>query len=153
MFSDEYFMRYALKEAAKAADSQDVPVGAVIVHKNHIIGRGWNQVELLKDPTAHAEMVAVTQAANHLGAKWLSDCALYVTMEPCPMCAGALVLSRIDRVVYGAPDPKAGAGGSVLNILHHAKLNHRIKVNGGILEQECAGLLQDFFKKKRAREN
>jgi tRNA(adenine34) deaminase len=153
MFSDEYFMRYALREAAKAADSEDVPVGAVIVHKNHIIGRGWNQVELLKDPTAHAEMIAVTQAANHLGAKWLSDCALYVTIEPCSMCAGALVLSRIDRVVYGAPDPKTGAGGSVLNILHHAKLNHRIKVKGGVLEQECAGLLQDFFRKKRARDN
>ncbi|MFB3919750.1 tRNA adenosine(34) deaminase TadA [Candidatus Velamenicoccus archaeovorus] len=153
MFSDEYFMRYALKEADKAADSEDVPVGAIVVHKNHIIGRGWNQVELLKDPTAHAEMIAVTQATNHLGAKWLKDCALYVTIEPCSMCAGALVLSRIDRVVFGASDPKTGAGGSVLNILHHAKLNHRIRVKRGVLEQECAGLLQDFFRKQRAKNN
>ncbi len=153
MFSDEYFMGHALKEAVKAADSEDVPVGAVIVYKNHIIGRGCNQVELLKDPTAHAEMIVVTQAANHLGAKWLKDCVLYVTIEPCSMCAGALVLSRIDRVVFGAPDPKTGAGGSVLNILHHAKLNHQIKVKGGVLEQECAGLLQDFFRKQRAKNN
>ncbi|MDD5020433.1 MAG: tRNA adenosine(34) deaminase TadA [Candidatus Omnitrophica bacterium] len=153
MFSDEYFMKCALKEAGKAALSDDVPVGAVIVRKNHIIGRGCNQVEMLKDPTAHAEMIAITQATNHLGAKWLKDCTLYVTIEPCSMCAGALVLSRIDRVIFGAHDPKAGAGGSVLNILHHKHLNHRIKVSHGILEQECTSLLQDFFRKQRARNN
>jgi tRNA(adenine34) deaminase len=153
MFSDEYFMKYALKEALKASESQDVPVGAVIVRKNHIIGKGCNQVELLKDPTAHAEMIAITQATSHLNAKWLKDCTLYVTIEPCSMCAGALVLSRIDQVIFGAHDPKAGAGGSVLNILHHKHLNHRIKVQGGLLESECAGLLQDFFKKQRTKNN
>lgn len=153
MFSDEYFMRQALKEALKASRSEDVPVGAVIVHKNHIIGRGYNQVELLKDPTAHAEMIAITQAASELGSKWLIGCALYVTIEPCSMCAGALVLSRIKRVVFGAYDPKTGAGGSVFDILNNRKLNHRIQATPGILTEDCASLLQDFFRKQRSKNN
>ncbi|MFH1692105.1 MAG: tRNA adenosine(34) deaminase TadA [Candidatus Omnitrophota bacterium] len=153
IFSDEFFMQEALKEAKRADSSEDVPIGAVIVYKNRVIGRGHNQVERLGDPTAHAEMLAITSAAEYLKCKWLADCTLYVTIEPCSMCAGALVLSRIAKVVFGASDPKAGAGGSVLNILHHVKLNHRIKIIPGILQQECAGLVKDFFKKKRASQN
>ncbi len=153
MFSDELFMKEALKEARRAQVAEDVPVGAVIVFKNRVIARGDNQVELLRDPTAHAEMLAITSAAEYLKSKWLTDCALYVTIEPCSMCAGALVLSRIEKVVFGAFDPKTGAGGSVLNILHNAKLNHRIKIISGVLQQDCAGLVQDFFKKKRASQN
>ncbi|MFA5039632.1 MAG: tRNA adenosine(34) deaminase TadA [Candidatus Omnitrophota bacterium] len=153
MFSDEHFMQQALKEAQKASGSQDVPIGAVIVHKNHIIGRGYNQVELLKDPTAHAEMIAITQASSELGLKWLSGCVLYVTIEPCSMCAGALVLSRVKRVVFGAYDPKAGAGGSVFDILNNRKLNHRIEVTPGILSRDCASLIQDFFRRQRAKDN
>jgi len=126
-------------------------VGAVIVHKGRVIARGHNQVELLRDPTAHAEMIALTSATAYLGGKWLSGCTLYVTIEPCSMCAGALVLARVPRVVFGARDPKTGAGGSVLNILHHRRLNHRIKVTGGVLETECAALLKDFFRRKRAK--
>ena len=151
--SDEFFMKSAIAEAKKANSSEDVPVGAVIVLKNKIIARAHNQVELLGDPTAHAEMIAITEATNFLKSKWLKDCVLYATIEPCSMCAGALVLSRISRVIYGASDPKTGAGGSVINILHHKKLNHRIKVIGGILETECAGIIQEFFRKKRVRNN
>ncbi len=153
MNSDELFMMKALQEARLADSSDDVPVGAVIVLKNKVISRAHNQIELLQDPTAHAEMLAITEATNYLKSKWLKDCALYVTIEPCSMCAGALVLSRISRVVYGAKDPKTGAGGSVFNILHNKKLNHRVKVTGGALEVECAALLKEFFKKKRARDN
>jgi tRNA(adenine34) deaminase len=153
MLSDAFFMKKALEEAGKASTSEDVPVGAVIVHKNKIIARSCNQVELLGDPTAHAEILAITQAANFLKSKWLTDCVLYVTIEPCSMCAGALVLSRLSRVVYGASDPKTGAGGSVLNILHNKKLNHRIKVNGGVLEEDCSAIIKDFFRKQRAKDN
>jgi tRNA(adenine34) deaminase len=151
--ADEFFMKKALKEANLSNSSEDVPVGAVIVLNNKVIARAHNQVELLGDPTAHAEMVAITEAASFLKSKWLKDCVLYTTIEPCSMCAGALVLSRISKVVYGASDPKTGAGGSILNILHHKKLNHRIKVVGGILEQECAALMRDFFRKKRVSSN
>lgn len=153
MFPDEFFMKKALDEAKQADASEDVPVGAVIVSKNRVIARAHNQVELLGDPTAHAEMIAITEAASFLKSKWLKDCTLYVTIEPCSMCAGALVLSRISKVVYGAMDPKTGAGGSILNILHHKKLNHKIKVVSGILKQECADVVQDFFRKKRAANN
>ncbi len=153
MTHDEIFMQRAIVEARKASASDDVPVGAVIVKDNKVIARACNQVELLKDATAHAEMLAITEAASLIGSKWLKDCTLYVTIEPCSMCAGALVLSRITRVVYGATDPKTGAGGSIVNILHHPRLNHRIKVVGGILEKECAGLVREFFKKKRAAGN
>lgn len=153
MFSDEFFMKKALETARGASDSEDVPVGAVVVCKNRVIARSCNQVELLGDPTAHAEMLAITEAANFLKSKWLKDCTLYVTIEPCSMCAGALVLARISKVVFGACDPKTGAGGSVFDILHNKKLNHRIKVIPGVLENECAALLKEFFKKKRVKEN
>ncbi len=145
----ETYMSEALKEASKAFTKDEVPVGAVIVHERKIIARGYNQIEMLKDPTAHAEMLAVTSAASHLGVKWLNDCALYVTIEPCSMCAGALVLARVREIYFGAEDPKTGACGSVFNIAHSPKLNHRIKVTGGILAGECGALLSEFFKKKR----
>jgi len=143
------FMQEALKEAEKAFSEDEVPIGAVVVYKGKIISRGHNQVELLKDPTAHAEMLALTAACNYLNAKWLSEASLYVTIEPCSMCAGALVLSRIKNLYFGTADPKAGACGSVINIINNKKLNHRIKVKSGILEAQCSSLLKEFFKKKR----
>jgi len=142
-------MSEALKEAQKAFDEDEVPVGAVIVLEGRIIARGHNQVERLKDPTAHAEIIAITSAANYLGAKWLNEASLYVTIEPCSMCAGALVLARIKSLYFGASDPKTGACGSVVNIVNHKKLNHRIKVSKGILGVECGYLLKEFFRKKR----
>jgi len=148
---DEIYMREALKEAQNAFGEDEVPVGAVIAYDGKIIARGHNQIERLKDPTAHAEMLALTSATNYLGSKWLNEAVLYVTVEPCSMCAGALVLSRIKSVYFGAKDPKTGACGSVFNIANNKKLNHRIKVKGGILKEECAGLLKDFFRKKRRR--
>jgi len=142
-------MQEALKEARKAFQEDEVPVGAVIVYDNQIIARGYNQVERLKDPTAHAEMIAITSAANYLGTKWLNQASLYVTIEPCSMCAGAMVLARIKNLYFGARDPKTGASGSVINIVNHKKLNHRVKVTKGILRAECGSLLKDFFRKKR----
>ncbi len=146
-------MQEALKEARKAFEKDEVPVGCVITYKNKIISRAHNQVELLNDPTAHAEMVAITQATNFLQSKWLNDCCLYVTIEPCSMCAGALVLARIKSIYFGAKDPKTGACGSVVNIASNKKLNHRINVKSGILEGDCGSLLKEFFKKKRTKEN
>ena len=145
----EAFMREALRQAQRAADEDEVPVGAVIVHENRIIARAHNQVETLHDPTGHAEMIAITQAANFLSCKWLNDCALYVTIEPCSMCAGALVLARIKRICFGAGDPKTGACGSVLNIIQHDFLNHKIEVRKGLLGGECGHLLSQFFEQKR----
>ena len=142
-------MSEALKEAEKAFDSDEVPVGAVIVHEGKVIARAHNQIKLLKDPTAHAEMIAITQAASHLASERLINAVMYVTIEPCSMCAGAMVLARIKRLVYGADDPRTGACGSVVNITNNKKLNHRIKVEKGVLEKECAWLLKEFFKKKR----
>lgn len=142
-------MREALKEALRAKDKDEVPVGAVVVHKGRIIARAHNQVETLKDPSAHAEMIALTSAANLLGSKWLNGASVYVTIEPCSMCAGALVLARVKKILFGAKDPKTGACGSVFNIANNKKLNHRIDIAGGILRDECAGLLKDFFNKKR----
>jgi tRNA(adenine34) deaminase len=150
---DQIYMLEALREARKAADDDEVPVGAVIVFEGKIIARAHNQIERLKDPTAHAEMLAVTSATNFLGTKWLNEASIYVTIEPCSMCAGALVLSRIKHVFFGAKDPKTGACGSVLNIVNNKKLNHRIKVNGGVLAKECGGMLSAFFRKKRAKLN
>ena len=148
---DQIYMSEALKEARLAAKEDEVPVGCVVVHNGKIIARGHNQIERLKDPTAHAEMLALTSATNYLGTKWLSSASIYVTIEPCSMCAGALVLARIKRLIFGADDPKAGACGSVINIVNNKKLNHRISVKGGILEEECAALLKEFFKKKRTK--
>ena len=146
---DEIYMSEALKEAQKAASEDEVPVGAVVVHQGKIIARGHNQIERLKDPTAHAEMLAITSATNYLGTKWLNEASLYVTIEPCSMCAGALVLSRIKNIYFGARDSKTGACGSVFNIANNKKLNHRVKVKGGILKEECSSLLKCFFKRKR----
>ena len=148
---DQIYMKEAIRQAALAAEEDEVPVGAVIIYQNKIIAKARNQVELLKDPTAHAEMIAITQATNFLGAKWLQDCTMYVTIEPCSMCTGALVLSRIGRVVFGAFDEKTGACGSIANIAQHAKLNHRIDLSSGLLQDECGGLMSDFFKKKRRK--
>lgn len=146
---DETFMREALKQAHIASDNDEVPVGAVIVHENKIIARAHNQVETLKDPTAHAEMIAITQASASLESKWLQECTLYVTLEPCSMCAGALVLARIQRICFGATDPKTGACGSALDIVGHEPLNHHPEVRGGICEDECGQLVSGFFRKKR----
>jgi tRNA(adenine34) deaminase len=145
----QYYMQEALKEAQQAFSEEEVPIGAVVVHQGKIIARGHNQIERLKDPTAHAEIIAITSATNYLGTKWLNQASLYVTIEPCSMCSGALVLARIESLYFGASDPKAGACGSVINIVNHKKLNHRIKVTKGILQAECSSLLKDFFKKKR----
>ena len=146
-------MQEALKEAQAAFEEDEVPVGAVIVSDKKIIARAHNQVERLKDPTAHAEMIAITQAAATLGSKWLNGAAIYVTIEPCSMCAGALVLSRIKNIYFGATDTKTGACGSVTNIVNHKKLNHKIEVQKGILKETCSSLLTDFFKKKRYQRN
>ena len=147
------FMQEALKEAGKAFDKDEVPVGAVIVYQNKVIARGYNQVECLKDPTAHAEMLALTSATHYLNTKWLNEASIYVTIEPCSMCAGALVLARIKNLYFGAKDPKTGACGSVINIVSHSKLNHRVKISGGILEKESSLLLKEFFKRKRVLKN
>jgi tRNA(adenine34) deaminase len=148
MKSDEIFMSEALKEAQKAFESDEVPVGAVVVLKGRIIGRAHNQIRLLKDPTAHAEMIAITQAAACIGNERLLDTVMYVTIEPCAMCAGALVLARVRRVVFGAHDPKTGAFGSALD-LNKKKLNHRISITKGVMREECASLLKEFFSIKR----
>jgi len=150
IFSQKYtFMQQALTQAKIAAEKDEVPIGAVIVHDNQIIAKAANQVEMLKDPTAHAEMIAITQASNALSCKWLYECAMYVTIEPCSMCAGAIVLARMKRLYFGASDPKTGACGSVINITQNNQLNHRVKVSGGIFEEECSGLMSQFFEQKR----
>ena len=146
---DERFMRAALAQAALADEVDDVPVGAVVVHAGRIIGKGHNQKERLRDPTAHAEMLAITAATAGRGDWRLIDCTLYVTLEPCAMCAGAMVLARLDRLVFGAADPKTGACGSVYNLVADPGANHRILVTRGILEHECAALLQAFFARQR----
>jgi tRNA(adenine34) deaminase len=146
---DEYFMREALRQGQKAYAADEVPVGAVVVRENKIIGRAHNQVELLKDATAHAEMLALTQAEAAVGDWRLTDCDLYVTKEPCAMCAGALVHIRIRRVIFGCADSSAGAAGSVMNLLQMQSFNHRCQVTAGVLQKECAAILQDFFRKRR----
>ena len=142
-------MREALRLARRAYDAEEVPVGAVIVREGNIIARAWNQVELLKDATAHAEMLAITQAEAELGDWRLNDCDLYVTKEPCPMCAGGIVHARLRRVVFGCPDIKGGAAGSLLNILQMPELNHRCEIASGVLAEECAGILKIFFSERR----
>lgn len=148
--NDEYFMKMALREAEKAYNAEEVPIGAVIVHEQRIIGRGYNQTEALQDPTAHAEMIAITAAAEYLGSRRLLDCTLYVTLEPCSMCSGAIVLARIPRLVYAARDPKAGASGSLYEITADPRLNHRCSVEAGLLAEESAALLRAFFLKLRS---
>src|SRR6185436_1114495 len=149
--SDHYFMGEALRQARRAYEAEEVPVGAVVVREGSIIGRAYNQIELLKDATAHAEMLAITQAEEVVGDRRLNDCTLYVTKEPCPMCAGAMVLARVGRVVFGAADPKAGAAGGVMNLLQHPTFNHRSEITGGVREAECRSLLQSFFIEQRAK--
>ena len=149
----EYWMEKALKEAGLALGRKEVPVGAVIVHDGTIIGRGSNQIEMLQDPTAHAEMIALTAAAAHLGNRRLEKCTMYVTLEPCPMCAGAIVLSRMPLLIFGAYDPKAGACSSLYTITNDTRLNHRVHTIGGILEEECVSVLKDFFKLHRLRKD
>lgn len=152
MTEDERWMEYALKEAEQAYKRKEVPIGAVVVMNNRIIGRGYNQIELLQDPTAHAEMIAITAAATYTGSRRLEQCSLYVTLEPCTMCAGAIVLARIPRLVFGAFDPKAGACGTLYNIVNDARLNHRVETIHGILEERCGAILKEFFGKVRAGE-
>ena len=149
--SDHYFMGEALRQAGRAFQAEEVPVGAVVVRRGRIIARAFNQVETLKDATAHAEMLAVTQAEDAVGDWRLNDCTIYVTKEPCPMCAGALVHARLGRVVFGAADPKAGAAGSALNLLQFPTLNHRCEITAGLREPECRSLLQSFFAQQRQK--
>ena len=146
---DEYFMRLALREASLAPEHDDIPVGAVAVREGEVIGAGHNERELRGDPTAHAEMIALREASRAVGTWRVLDTVLYVTLEPCAMCAGAIVLARVPRVVFGASDPKAGAAGSVLDVLAEPRLNHRPQVQSGLLAEECADLLRAFFATRR----
>jgi tRNA(adenine34) deaminase len=146
---DEYFMRLALREASRALEHDDVPIGAVLVRGGEVIGSGHNEREVRGDPTAHAEMIALREAAISLGGWRILDTVMYITLEPCAMCAGAVVLARVPRVVFGAWDPKAGAAGSVLDVLAQPQLNHRPQVQAGLLEEECAEMLREFFAGRR----
>jgi tRNA(adenine34) deaminase len=145
----EYFMRLALREAERARELGDVPIGAVVVRAGEVIAAGRNERELRQDPTAHAEILALREAATALGSWRVLEATLYVTLEPCAMCAGAIVLARVPRVAYGASDPKAGAAGSVLDVLGEPRLNHRPEVQGGLLGEECGELLSEFFASRR----
>jgi tRNA(adenine34) deaminase len=149
--SDHYFMGEAIRQALRAYEAEEVPVGAVIVREGRIIARAFNQVETLHDATAHAEMLVITQAEEVVGDWRLTDCTLYITKEPCPMCAGAIVHVRLPRVVFGASDPKSGAAGGVLNLLQFPSLNHRSDITAGVRADECRSLLQMFFAEQRAR--
>jgi tRNA(adenine34) deaminase len=149
---DEAYMRQAIKEAEKALAQGEVPIGCVIVHDGRVIGRGHNRTESLQDPTAHAEMLAITSAAGHMKSWRLLGTTVYCTVEPCAMCAGALVLARVNRLEFGAFDPKFGACGSIFDIVSDPKTNHKIAVTGGLLEEECAAIMREFFKKRRLKE-
>jgi tRNA(adenine34) deaminase len=150
---DRRYMQEALELARKCLEAEDVPVGALVTRQGRVIGRGYNQREKLQDPTAHAEMIALTAAAAYIGHWRLEDCTMYVTLEPCPMCAGALVLARLPRLVYGAADPKGGACGSLFRITEDPRLNHRVETVPGILAEPCAELLREFFRRRRALED
>ncbi|MCB1278684.1 tRNA adenosine(34) deaminase TadA [Prosthecobacter sp.] len=150
-FDDEHFMREALRQARKAAKQDEVPIGAIIVHQGNVIGRAWNQVETLKDATAHAEMLALTQAESALGDWRLNECDLYVTKEPCPMCAGAIMHCRVRRVIFGCPDVKGGAAGGFWNLLQAPNLNHRTEITAGVLNDDCVCILKEFFAEARRR--
>lgn len=153
MKSDEYYIKEAIKQARKCLSSEDVPVGAVIVKQGQIIARGYNQVEKKNNATSHAEIIAIERAIKKVGYKHLLDCDIYVTLEPCPMCSGAIVLARLRRLVFGAFDPKTGAATSLYNITSDERLNHRLEVLGGVCEKQCSLMLKDFFKKLRERKN
>lgn len=146
----EYWMQLALREAELSLKRKEVPVGAIIVHKNVVIAKGSNQIEMLQDPTAHAEMIALTAAAAHLGSRRLENCTMYVTLEPCAMCAGAIVLARLPILIFGAYDPKAGVCSSLFTITNDIRLNHRVHTVGGVLEEKCGTILKEFFIRKRS---
>lgn len=148
---DRRFMAAAINQADIAGENGDVPVGAVIVYENKIIAKGYNQRHQLNDPTAHAEVIALTAASEHIGNWRLGGCTIYVTLEPCCMCAGACVLARLDRLVFGCDDPKAGACGSLYNIVQDERLNHRVEITKGVMAEDCSKILQDFFRVKRKR--
>ena len=150
MTQNEQWMKLALREAESAFEHDEVPIGAVVVHQGRVIGKGFNQTEMLQDPTAHAEMIALTAAASHLKSRRLEHCTLYVTLEPCPMCAGAIVLSRISTLVFGSHDPKAGACGTLFNIVDDKRLNHSPHVVSGVCDQESEELLKGFFGRVRS---
>ena len=145
----EHWMEVALKEAEIAYRRKEVPIGAIVVKNGLVIGKGYNQIELLQDPTAHAEIIAITAAASYLSSRRLEECTMYVTLEPCPMCAGAIVLARIPTLIFGAYDSKAGACSTLYTITNDTRLNHRVHTVGGILEEKCSSLLKDFFNKTR----
>jgi tRNA(adenine34) deaminase len=151
LLSDDHFMREAIRQARKAATQDEVPIGAVIVHDGKVIARAWNQVETLKDATAHAEMLALTQAESAMGDWRLNECDLYVTKEPCPMCAGAIMHCRVRRVIFGCPDLKGGAAGGFWNLLQAPNLNHRCEITSGVLAAETVAILKQFFAEARAR--
>lgn len=146
---DKRWMKMALREAERAFEQKEIPVGAVVVHRGRVVGRGHNMVEQLRDPTAHAEMIAITAACETIGQKYLKDCTLYVTLEPCPMCAGAMVWAKLERLVFGAFDAKAGAASSLFSIPQDRRLNHRVDIVSGLEAEKGAALLQDFFRQKR----
>jgi tRNA(adenine34) deaminase len=145
----EYWMRFAFQEAEKAFDEDEVPIGCVIVKDNAIIGRGHNQTEQFHDASAHAEMIAITAACSTIESKFLTDATLYVTLEPCPMCAGAIVLARLENIVFGSYDPKAGACGTLFTITEDKRLNHQVHTIGGVMDIDCSTILKEYFKKKR----
>ncbi len=147
----EHYMRIALEEAQLAYDKREVPVGAIVVHEGVIIGRGHNLRETTQNPTTHAEMIAIEQASAHLKSFRLEDCTMYITLEPCVMCSGAIVLSRVARVVYGASDSKGGTAGSLMNLLEEPRFNHRVSVTRGILQSECSHMLKSFFRLLRTQ--
>lgn len=147
----EIYMRYAIEEAKKAEEIGEVPIGAVMVYQGEVVGRGYNLREREQDPTAHAEMIAIKEASERLGSWRLIDCDLYVTLEPCPMCAGAIIQSRVRRVIFGTLDPKAGCAGSLMNLLEDSRFNHQTEVEVGVLQEECSELLTHFFRQIREK--
>ena len=149
MTLNEKFMRFAFFEAEKAESKNEIPIGAIIIYENKIIAKGYNQVETLNDVTAHAEIIAITSASDYLKNKYLKNCTMYVTVEPCPMCATAIVMAKIPKLVFGAYDKNYGACGTVFNLTENKNLNHRVHVIGGVLDEECGALMKNFFKKKR----
>jgi tRNA(adenine34) deaminase len=149
--TDEHYMQLAIEQAKKALEKDEVPIGAIIVHQDEVIASGFNVREKSQETLSHAELIAIQQANKRIGSWRLEDCTLYVTLEPCPMCAGAIVQSRIKRVVYGATDPKAGCAGTLMNLLDQKQFNHQADVTSGVMEQECSELLSNFFKALRER--
>jgi len=146
---DEYYMNLAIKQAQKAFEINETPVGAIIVYNDKIIAEGFNKRNTTKNPLAHAEIIAINQAADYIGDWRLEQCYIYITLEPCPMCAGAIVQSRIPKIIFGAKNPKAGCAGSIINLLQIEKLNHQVEIVNGILEPECSAMLKEFFKRFR----